>query len=771
MDLAAKPAMSLSEKARQRKLAKERAAADRSAEQPHEALGQPAGPPPEALRAQEILAQRRALRAREEKAAAASPHRELVDALCAMEVECGRGSTGKAKLGSAIGMLIMFADTLIQASLAKDTVTGRTIKVDASFNMRIGRLTSSQRCMEALGFSLSRGRDGKQQYVAGQSIVSVRRIRAMTTSKELITLFAEGSNSRGDLNVRLAQLEAAVAGKAGSKGEHGTLHVGGIQGEIEDEAKLKELFGQFGAVETVTLRRRREGKKVSWALVTYREADSVARALTAHELLGQSHDLVVRMVDTKQARGSTGAMSQVMDRHKSKFTALAQQRRAQRQATATSSSSAHKTAAIVPTETSSGDKQEMTLSEKARQRKLQKLRQGSPNEAKVTQGRHDSVERTLHVGGIQGEIEDEAKLKELFGQFGAVETVTLRRRREGKKVSWALVTYREADSVAQATAAETELSESRGLVVRAMDQDKATQSTGAMSTIVTNKFLELAKTRKKMRLEQGLQKTGRPQPDKPGRDTAEGPPPPPLPLSLGLSQLKGTGFSSRRTPTKAGRTSPSTIACLSPPTATALNMHGSPRAAPVCSLPDSADLSSGSQISRPNLFAPSGAAPGDMVEVTEVKQLSALDRQLQAALDVIQAHADSCTVQRASFTAVWNLIARSKKRNETAPFSTEGNDSTTTVAIQRLLMGEALRVLAAEDKVLDKYSCDMRQAVLGAVWAMLHGTDTDGVLQQEARSREAHRLVQTAIQDARGTSRQDARAAELGELVLECLGY
>ena len=41
------------------------------------------------------------------------------------------------------------------------------------------------------------------------------------------------------------------------------LHVGGIQGSLEDEALLTELFGEFGTILAVTLRIRREGKKVS----------------------------------------------------------------------------------------------------------------------------------------------------------------------------------------------------------------------------------------------------------------------------------------------------------------------------------------------------------------------------------------------------------------------------------------------------------------------------------------------------------------------------
>ena len=713
MDGGAQPEMTLSEKARQRKLAK---------------LQAQDAAPSEALHAQQVLAQQREARAQADEKAAATktPHRELVDALCAMEAECG--PAGQAKLGSALGMLILFADTLIQASLTNDTTLGRTIKADPSFNMRIGRLLSSQRCMEALGFSLSRGRDGKQQYVAGNSIASVRRIRGMVTSKELIVLFAAGRNSRDDLNARLSQLEAAAAGKAGSTGASGTLHVGGIQGEIEDEAKLEELFGQFGAVESVTLRRRREGKKVSWALVSYREAESVARALQAHDALSKSHDLVVRMVDTEQARGSTGAMSQVMQRHESKFTALAKQRREQREVAAANSASNATTASAG---SSSGEKQEMTLSEKARLRKLEKQRQGTADPEPKASARA-GIARTLHIGGIEGEIEDETKLEKLFGQFGTVEKVTLRRRREGKKVSWALVSYREAESVARATAAATELSESHSLVVRVMDQTQASESTGAMRHIFKNKFLELAKTRKKQRLEQGLQNAllpgaTRTQPatrPQPGRTITSLPAPPPLPTSLTSFQDDDTDFSA---------------------------VHGSPRPT--------------SQVQRANLFAPTGVAPGDMVKVTEVKKLSDVDRQLQAALDVIQTHRDNWAVQRASFTAVWNLIACSKSRDETQTSPTGEQDNRPAVAIQRLVVAESLHVLDVDNPG----NCEARQAVLGALWSVLHGTDAGGVLQKDARSRDARRVVMSAIEGLRGASPQGACAAELGERVLECL--
>ena len=59
------------------------------------------------------------------------------------------------------------------------------------------------------------------------------------------------------------------------------IHIGGLgasnsalgSGVLEDELALAELFGQFGEVLEVTLRLRREGGKVSWALLSYGSAD------------------------------------------------------------------------------------------------------------------------------------------------------------------------------------------------------------------------------------------------------------------------------------------------------------------------------------------------------------------------------------------------------------------------------------------------------------------------------------------------------------------
>ena len=103
-----------------------------------------------------------------------------------------------------------------------------------------------------------------------------------------------------------------------------TLHVGGIQGDLEDEAALEDLFSEYGAVDTVTLRIRREGTKVSWALVTFADAAGVAAAVGAARSL-KKQGLVVRPVDLAQAKRSTGAMKTVMTKHVSNVDAAAEQ--------------------------------------------------------------------------------------------------------------------------------------------------------------------------------------------------------------------------------------------------------------------------------------------------------------------------------------------------------------------------------------------------------------------------------------------------------------
>ena len=277
--------------------------------------------PPSAAEAQAALAKKREARAKRAAGskprsggskAEPTPHRQLVDALRQLEKECGRDEEGKARLASALGLLLFVTDTLIDANAKKDTTSGRLIRVDDSFNMRLGRLEAHKPCMEALGFSLVAQR-GRKMYVAGKTAASLRRLKDVELSKELIHLVAGGS--RMAVQKRLTELEAAGS-KRGPDAEC-MLHVGGVEGPVEDEAALEELFRRYGTVSAVTLRRRREGKKVSWALITFAAAESVGKAIDGlSTLAGRSalgaEGLVVRAVDMDQAAKSTGAMKGVM---------------------------------------------------------------------------------------------------------------------------------------------------------------------------------------------------------------------------------------------------------------------------------------------------------------------------------------------------------------------------------------------------------------------------------------------------------------------------
>ena len=94
---------------------------------------------------------------------------------------------------------------------------------------------------------------------------------------------------------------------------------------MEDEAALEDLFCEFGAVHTVTLRVRREGMKVSWAIVTFVDVEGVAVAVGAQRSLQKRWGLVVRPVDLALVKRSTGAMSAVMKKHVSNVDAAAEQ--------------------------------------------------------------------------------------------------------------------------------------------------------------------------------------------------------------------------------------------------------------------------------------------------------------------------------------------------------------------------------------------------------------------------------------------------------------
>lgn len=63
------------------------------------------------------------------------------------------------------------------------------------------------------------------------------------------------------------------------------------------------------------------------------------------------------------------------------------------------------------------------------------------------------------------------------------------------------------------------------------------------------------------------------------------------------------------------------------------------------------------------------------------------------------------------------------------------------------------------------------RAVLGALWSILYGSDVDGVLQEQARSKHVHRVVRSAPEDLDETAAEEVPSAtELATWVLECIG-
>ena len=94
------------------------------------------------------------------------------------------------------------------------------------------------------------------------------------------------------------------------------VHVGGLEGTLEEEDALAEVFSQFGDLLAVTVRIRREGKKVSWALVSYSSKEGADKCLAGTPALSTKYPgIVARHVDEDMALHSKGQMSQVMSRH------------------------------------------------------------------------------------------------------------------------------------------------------------------------------------------------------------------------------------------------------------------------------------------------------------------------------------------------------------------------------------------------------------------------------------------------------------------------
>ena len=113
---------------------------------------------------------------------------------------------------------------------------------------------------------------------------------------------------------------------ASAGGVSTAIHVGGVEGELEDEDALTALFSRFGTVLASTLRVRHEvkgGKQVvSWALVSFGSGAEAQAALDGTAVLsdpehGGYPGLVTRKVDEVKATHSVGAMGEVMRNHAS----------------------------------------------------------------------------------------------------------------------------------------------------------------------------------------------------------------------------------------------------------------------------------------------------------------------------------------------------------------------------------------------------------------------------------------------------------------------
>ena len=97
------------------------------------------------------------------------------------------------------------------------------------------------------------------------------------------------------------------------------IHVGGLEDNVnglENETAIATVFGRFGIVQAATLRIRREGKKVSWALVSFRTAEEAEEALEGTAELAEDYpNVVTRIVDEMQVVHSVGSMGEVMRKH------------------------------------------------------------------------------------------------------------------------------------------------------------------------------------------------------------------------------------------------------------------------------------------------------------------------------------------------------------------------------------------------------------------------------------------------------------------------
>ena len=178
-------------------------------------------------------------------------------------------------------------------------------------------------CIAQLRFNLATGRGARlplSTSTCSALFASAFRVTMEIDAASLAASLGKGPAEREEAFKKLDSLVAGALHGASSSSRASSvtaIHVGGLEGEeLEDEAKLEKLFSRFGMVVATTLRRRREGSKVSWALVSLRTVEEAQKALEGTaDLAAQYPGLVTRTVNEVQAVHSTGAMGDVMRQH------------------------------------------------------------------------------------------------------------------------------------------------------------------------------------------------------------------------------------------------------------------------------------------------------------------------------------------------------------------------------------------------------------------------------------------------------------------------
>ena len=103
------------------------------------------------------------------------------------------------------------------------------------------------------------------------------------------------------------------------------VHVGKLEGPLEDEAALAEFCRSYGLVLAVTIRRKHtfsdKGVKKSWALVSFASEEAASKCIDADGVLVKGTRLKISKLDDRSTT-STGAMGETMARHNKKVNLL-----------------------------------------------------------------------------------------------------------------------------------------------------------------------------------------------------------------------------------------------------------------------------------------------------------------------------------------------------------------------------------------------------------------------------------------------------------------